>query len=240
MCVCVCLYVFVRVFVCVFVCSQVVHQVASSWDAGEGGQNAVRCIALTALTIIWKWLIETRDWEQMQIQRLSKVIISMISFTFGGLGLFSLWLIGWDIHSAPLPFSHCKEAWYVALQVHYKCTVIHLLSTWGELYCTRMHWKYWHYCFALECSGMLKDALRYFTMHCAAADCTGMQWRKSASSTFSAKAQHPLPSGKQSVEKRNLTDDSFQVCIARLLCRQMSFKHRLRALSGWRGGGWWL
>ena len=98
-----------------------------------------------------------------------------------------------------------------------------------------MHWKYWHYCFALGCSGMLNDAPQYFTMHCAAAECTGMQWRKSASSTFSAKAQHPPPSGKQSVEKRNLTDDSFQVCIARLFYRQMSFKHRLRALSGWRG-----
>ena len=82
---------------------------------------------------------------------------------------------------------------------------------------------------------MLNDAPQYFTMHCAAAECTGMQWRKSASSTFSAKAQHPPASGKQSVEKRNLTDDSFQVCIARLLYRQMSFKHRLRALSGWRG-----
>ena len=149
MCVCVCLYVFVRVFVCVFVCSQVVHQVASSWDAGEGGQNAVRCIALTALTIIWKWLIETRDWEQMQIQRLSKVIVTMISFTFGGLGLFSLWLIGWDIHSAPLPFSHCKEAWYVALQMHYALWSIccqpevncFVLGCTGSTGITVLHWS---------------------------------------------------------------------------------------------------
>ena len=156
-----CLYVFVCVFVCVcmflYVCLCVclcahklyikLHQVEI--QEREAKQDAVRCIALTALTIIWKWLIETRDWEQMQIQRLSKVIISMISFTFGGLGLFSLWLIGWDIHSAPLPFSHCKEAWYVALQMHYALWSIccqpgvncFVLGCTGSTGITVLHWS---------------------------------------------------------------------------------------------------
>ena len=153
---------------------------------------------------------------------------------------FYIWRIGspygWGAgtYIARLPFSHCKEACCVALQMHCALWSIccqpgvncFVLGCTGSTCITVLHWA----------AGMLNDALWYFTMHWAAAECTGMQWRKSASSTFSAKAQHPPASGKQSVEKRNLTDDSFQVCIARLLYRQMGFKHRLRALlSGWRG-----
>ena len=105
----------------------------------------------------------------MQIQRLSKVIISMISFTFGGLGFFSLWLTGWDIHSAPAFLTLQRSL--VRCTANAVCTVIHLLSTWRELFCTRMHWKYLHYCFALgcwddsRCTVILYNALRCCRMH---------------------------------------------------------------------------